>query len=180
MVEFDRQPVLSSDVLLLRPLLPEDVEALREIASDRLLWEQHPAKDRAEPEGFQRWFDEALAQGALVAVDRATGEVIGTSRYAVHDDDLIEIGWTFLARSRWGGYWNTEMKRLMLAHAFASPSTVGFAVHEDNIRSQRAVERLGAVRVGTAPDSHGRGRNVLFHLYPDAPAVPRDTTATDR
>lgn len=161
------QPVLAGAVLLLRPLTLDDFEPLRAIAADPLLWEQHPSKDRAEAAGFQRWFDEALAQGALVAVDRANGEVIGTSRFAVHDDELVEIGWTFLARSRWAGYWNTEMKRIMLGHAFAAVSTVGFAVHEDNLRSQRAVERLGAVHIGKSFDSHGRGRNVLFHLTKD-------------
>lgn len=164
----DQQPVLASDVLLLRPLTPDDFDSLHRIASDPLLWEQHPSKDREERPAFQRWFDDAITHGALVAVDRASGEVIGTSRYALQDDDAIEIGWTFLARSRWGGEWNGEMKRLMLDHAFATVSTVVFTIHEDNLRSQRAVERLGAARFGTSPDSQGRGVNVIFHLRRDS------------
>ena len=150
--------------LHLRPLVLDDVDALRRIASDPVRWEQHPSKDRGEEAAFRAWFDDALGEGALVAVDRASGEVIGTSRYAVRSDDVVEIGRTFLARSRWGLGWNGELKRLMLDHAFASVSTVLFAVHEDNLRSQRAVLRLGAERVRTSPDAHGCGQNVLCHL----------------
>lgn len=165
----DRQPLLGSDLLLLRPLVNGDFDALRCIASDPLIWEQHPSKDRAEGAGFRRWFDDALAsEGALVALEQRAGEVIGTSRYVLHGDDAVEIGWTFLARSHWGGTWNGEMKRLMLAHAFASVGTVVFTVHRDNLRSQRAVERLGAERVGTSVDAYGRGENVIFHLRPAA------------
>ena len=165
----DRQPVLTSELLLLRPLDRGDFESLYRIAADPLVWEQHPSKDRTDKSVFRLWFDEALAsQGALVAVDRSNGEVIGTSRYGLPGADEVEIGWTFLARARWGGRWNGEMKRLMLAHAFESVSTVGFTIHSNNVRSQRAVERLGASRVGTSPDTHGRGENVLFQLRQQA------------
>lgn len=164
-VRFDLQPVLASDLLLLRPLTPDDFEALYRIASDPMVWEQHPSKDRTERPVFRRWFEVALqSQGALTAVNRGDGEVIGTSRYVVRGHDDVEIGWTFLARCCWGGTWNAEMKRLMLAHAFASVGSVVFTVHKDNLRSQRAVERLGASRVETLPDGHGRGENVMFYL----------------
>ncbi|MCW2673921.1 MAG: hypothetical protein JWP14_2510 [Frankiales bacterium] len=169
-VVLDRQPVLCNDMLLLRPLATTDFDTLFRIASDPLVWEQHPSKDRTQEPVFRQWFQEALAsQGALVAVERSDGEVIGTSRYVLHGRDAVEIGWTFLARSRWGGTWNGEMKRLMLDHAFKSASTVVFTVHEDNRRSQRAVERLGAIRVGESSDAHGRGDNVVFHLRRDRP-----------
>ena len=165
----DRQPVLASELLLLRPLDRGDFESLYRIAADPLVWEQHPSKDRTDKSVFRLWFDEALAsQGALVAVDRSNGEVIGTSRYGLPGADEVEIGWTFLARARWGGMWNGEMKRLMLAHAFESVSTVVFTIHSNNVRSQRAVERVGASRVGTSPDPHGRGQNIVFHLQKQA------------
>lgn len=169
----DRQPVLAGDVLLLRPLRVDDVDDLYGIASDPRLWEQHPSKDRTEEAVFRCWFHEALTSGgALVAEDRVSGQVIGTSRYVVRPDGSLEIGWTFLARSHWGGTWNAEMKRLMIAHAFAAVDEVTFSVHTDNIRSQRAVERLGAARVGTEPDEHGRGDNVVYRLGKDAAADP--------
>ena len=116
---------------------------------------------------FRCWFGEALASGgALVAVDKQDGQTVGTSRFAFPADapDTVEIGWTFLARARWGGTHNSEMKRLMLDHAFRSVETVVFTVHSLNLRSQRAVERLGAVRMGVSTDAHGRGQNITFTL----------------
>lgn len=161
----DRQPVLAGDLVLLRPLTPDDRGALRAVAADPAVWEQHPAKDRTQEPVFRAWFAEALASGgALVVVDRSDGTVIGTSRYVLQGDDEVEVGWTFLARSRWGGRWNGEVKRLMLDHAFAAVPTVVFTVHRDNLRSQRAVERLGAVPTGTADGAHGPGTDVVYRL----------------
>jgi len=162
----------------LRPLQPGDFDALFAISSDPLLWEQHPSKERAEAEGFRLWFDQAMESGgALVVEDRATGEVIGTSRFHGYDSDLgeVEIGWTFLARARWGGPWNAEMKKLMLDHAFGSVERVRFRVHEGNLRSQKAVEKLGAARTRVEADAQGRGQNVVYHLA----AGPGASTATD-
>lgn len=172
-MSFDRQPVLSSDLVLLRPVRPDDAEPLRRIAADPLLWEQHPAKDRTEEPVFRAWFEDALASGgALVAQDRVDGEVFGASRYVLRGPDAVEIGWTFLARSRWGGRWNGEVKRLMLDHAFATLPTVVFTVHADNVRSQRAVERLGAQRTGTHVDGQGL-HQVTYRLDRDAGEVAR-------
>ena len=162
---FDRQPELIGDLLRVRPLGRDDLEPLRRIASDPLLWEQHPAKDRVRAPVFRAWFADAMDSGGqLAALDASTGEVIGTSRYVLRDADTVEIGWTFLARDRWGGVWSGELKRLMLAHAFASVPTVVFAVHEANLRSQRAVQRLGAVQTGLEEGPHGSGPHLLFTL----------------
>jgi len=153
-----------NEALLLRPLHPDDFEALRLIAADPLLWEQHPAKDRTQEPVFRAWFQDAVSSGgALVALDRRDDSVIGTSRYVLRGPEEVEIGWTFLARSRWGGQWNGQMKRLMIEHAFAFLPTVLFSAHIDNIRSQRAIERLGAQRTGTVVDAQGH-HNVLFRL----------------
>jgi RimJ/RimL family protein N-acetyltransferase len=162
-------------MLRLRPLHPDDLDALFAISSDPLLWEQHPSKERAEPDGFRRWFDEAMASGGALVAEDPDGTVVGTSRFEHLDLEAseVEIGWTFVAREHWGGSVNREMKRLMLDHAFASVQTVVFRVHSHNLRSQRAVEKLGAVRVGTQTDPMGRGENVVFHLTADqrAPGV---------
>ena len=161
----DRQPVLTSALVVLRPVSRGDFEDLYTIASDARIWEQHPSKDRADRAVFQGWFDEALAsEGALVAQDAVTHAVIGTSRYVARSEDVMEIGWTFLAHDRWGGRWNGEIKRLMLDHAFEVVSAVIFTIHADNVRSQRAVQRLGAERVGSEPDCHGRGQNHVYRL----------------
>jgi N-acetyltransferase len=155
---FDLQPTLKGDVLELRPLRAEDFPALYAVAADPLVWEQHPARDRYREEVFREFFREALESGgALIAADRGDGRVIGSSRFHGYDEarSEIEIGWTFLARSHWGGVYNGEMKRLMLRHAFRFVNSVIFLVGTQNLRSQRAVEKLGAARVGRS-DRGGR------------------------
>jgi RimJ/RimL family protein N-acetyltransferase len=148
---FELQPVLAGERIELRPLVPSDWEALYAVASDPAIWEQHPVSDRWREPVFRTFFDEALASGgALVALDRADGKVIGSSRFHGYDSERreVEVGWTFLARDRWGGSWNGEMKRLMLDHAFRFVDTVLFLIGPDNIRSQRAVGKIGGVLDG--------------------------------
>src|SRR5262245_13739814 len=103
---FDLQPVLKGELLELRPLRPEDFQVLFAVASDPLIWEQHPAKDRYKEEVFKEFFREALESGgAFIAIDSKDGQVIGSSRFHGYNEEKseIEIGWTFLARSHWGG-----------------------------------------------------------------------------
>jgi RimJ/RimL family protein N-acetyltransferase len=160
-VPFDPQPILEGDLLLVRPLQADDFDALYAVASDPLMWEQHPQRDRWREDVFRRFFDEQLASGGgLAVVDRATGAVIGTSRYWDYDEAAseVEIGWTFLARPYWGGVYNGELKRLMLEHAFRFVERVVFLVDPNNWRSRRAVEKLGAVLNGT------RRTGVLYEL----------------
>ena len=140
---FDRQPVLKSDLLELRPLRSEDFHDLYAVASDPLIWEQHPVRDRYREEVFKEFFREALESGGtLIAIDRNIRQVIGSSRFHGYNEEKseIEIGWTFLARSHWGGMYNKEMKQLMLRHAFRFVNTVIFLVGPQNVRSQRAIE----------------------------------------
>lgn len=156
---FDLQPVLRGKLLELRPLRPEDFPALYAVAADPLVWEQHPRSDRYKEEIFREFFREAMESGgALVATDSADGRVIGSSRFHGYDEEKseIEIGWTFLARSHWGGIYNGEMKQLMLRHAFSFVDSVIFLVGTQNLRSQRAVEKIGGVRVGARTDAGGR------------------------
>lgn len=160
---FDAQPRLTGELVELRPLAPDDFEPLRVAACDPLIWEQHPV-GRHEPDVFRAFFEEQLASGcALVVLDRRTGAVIGTSRYHGYDAELgeVEIGWTFLARSHWGGAVNGELKRLMVEHAFRFVDRVVFIVHASNLRSQRAVEKLGVTRVADRLDAAGR----LCHAF---------------
>ena len=164
---FDLQPTLRGDLVELTPLLESDWASLHAVARDPLIWEQHPARDRYEEPVFRAFFAEALASGgAFLVRDRGDGRVIGSSRYFGHDPVAreIEIGWTFLARSHWGGRYNGEMKRLMLQHAFRYVDRVVFHVGADNVRSQRAVERIGAVPIGSSPDATGRIRLVYAIL----------------
>jgi RimJ/RimL family protein N-acetyltransferase len=159
MKPFELQPHLVGELLELRPLRPEDWEALFQAASDPLIWEQHPARDRYKEDIFRQFFREALESGGAFAVlERKSGSIIGSSRYFGYDPEKseIEIGWTFLARSCWGGAYNGEMKRLMVEHAHRFVENVVFLVGPENFRSQRALLKIGAVLAGrrsrTGPD----------------------------
>ncbi len=163
---FEFQPTLRGKLLELRPLRPDDYRDLYAVASDPLIWEQHPASDRYKDEIFQEFFRKALdSGGAFVAVDRRDGKVIGSSRFHIQDpaESEVEIGWTFLARSHWGGAYNGEMKELMLRHAFRFVDRVVLLVGPQNLRSQKAVEKIGGVRKGSCLNAEGRD-SVLFEI----------------
>jgi N-acetyltransferase len=165
---FDFQPDLKGELIRLRPLKPEDWDDLFAVASDPLIWEQHPESDRFKEDVFKVFFREALeSRGALVVIDQNTQQIIGSTRFYGYapEKSEIEIGWTFLARKYWGGRHNQEMKRLMLAHAFKFVENVVFYVGEKNIRSQKAMEKIGAIKIGMATRAYGNHpptRNVKY------------------
>ena len=145
---FELQPTLQGSLVTLRPLGPEDFPALYAAASDPLIWEQHPESDRYKEDVFRRFFQGAMdSGGAFVVIDSSDDRIIGSSRYFGYDEQksVIEIGWTFLARSYWGGRYNREMKDLMLRHAFRFVDTVVLLIGPENIRSRRAAEKIGGV-----------------------------------
>jgi RimJ/RimL family protein N-acetyltransferase len=146
-MDFDLQPTLTGEHLLLRPLVPADHQLLWEAARDPLVWEQHPDQTRFTPDGFERFFASAIKDGALAVVHRATGRVIGSTRFYEWDPAMREvaIGYTFLTREFWGGAANREMKRLLIQHAAGHVHAIWFHVGKDNMRSRRAMEKLGAV-----------------------------------
>ena len=162
---FDLQPVLEGRLVRLRPLREDDFDELYSVARDPLIWEQHPNRDRYQEDVFRQFFRDAMESGgALIALDPSTGKVIGSSRFAGHDEENreIEIGWTFLARSHWGGAHNGEMKQLMLRHAFRFVDSVIFVIGPENFRSQKAVEKIGGIRTGR-PSPRG-GDNVVYQI----------------
>ena len=168
MTAFDLQPTLTGTLVELRPLRPEDWDDLYRAASDPLIWEQHPEPTRHEPEVFRRYFDGAIeSRGAFAVIDRKSGRIIGSTRYWNLTDDEVEIGWTFLAREFWGGEYNGEMKQLMIDHAFRFVERVVFVIGENNVRSQKAVEKIGATFLRRADRVMSDGtvrRNVVYAL----------------
>jgi RimJ/RimL family protein N-acetyltransferase len=164
----DLQPTLTGPHITLRPLAAQDFQELSDIASDPLLWAQHPDPARGTREGFQLFFDGALrSQGCLVAIDTERKSLIGWSRYSNYAlDQSVAIGYTFLARSHWGGATNSEMKRLMLRHAFTDVPEVLFMVAERNLRSRRAVEKLGAELMGAEDEPRWGQIHVIYRLTP--------------
>jgi N-acetyltransferase len=164
----DLQPTLTGKQLTLRPLAAQDLHELFAAASDPLIWAQHPDPGRATRAGFTAFFNGALeSKACLVAVDVARQSLIGWSRYSHYlPGERIAIGYTFLARSHWGGGTNAEMKRLMLRHAFTDVQEVLFMVAERNLRSRRAVEKLGAELAGAEDTPRWGQIHVVYRLTP--------------
>jgi RimJ/RimL family protein N-acetyltransferase len=156
------QPTLVGTTVVIRPLVEADREELFTVASDPLIWAQHPTKDRWTRSGFDLFFNQSLASGGALVIQERTetgpGRIIGSSRYHGYDPaaSCVEIGWTFLARDHWGGQTNSEVKRLMLTHAHSFVDRVVLIVDNENARSRRAVEKIGGRPVGTRADTNGR------------------------
>jgi N-acetyltransferase len=162
---FERQPTLTGQLLRLRPLVATDHDGLYRVAADPLIWAQHPDPSRAHPPGFKVFFDKALESGgALAVIDQAEQKIIGTSRYHRITSDDVMIGYTFLARAYWNGRYNGEMKCLMIDHAFRFVPAVTFRVGENNLRSRRAVEKLGAVFEGLEPQPEWGQFHAIYRL----------------
>lgn len=162
------QPFLQNSLVKVRPLLPGDFEDLYHAASDPLIWEQHPNKNRWQLKDFENYFTGAIQSGgALLVSDANTGEVIGSSRYSDYKPDVnsISIGYTFFKRSHWGKGYNYALKRLMLNHIFQFVDAVTFYIGAVNKRSQISIERFGAVKTGEAETAYFGEPAKLDYIY---------------
>ncbi|MGC4000964.1 MAG: GNAT family N-acetyltransferase [Anaeromyxobacter sp.] len=162
------QPRLEGARLLLRPLVEADVEPLAAAAADPAIWALHPEPDRWQRPIFERFFRSGIdSRGALLVLERATGAVLGSSRFTRHDPAArsVEIGYTFLVTRCWGTGLNRELKGLMLAHAFRHVDRVEFVVGERNLRSRRAMEKLGGVPLREEEKTTWRGARVRSVVY---------------
>jgi RimJ/RimL family protein N-acetyltransferase len=149
-MKFNLQPTLENEFVKIQPLRESDFETLYAVASDSLIWEQHPNKDRYKSEVFKTFFKGAIESGgAFVVFDKQTGEAIGSSRFYDYNEEnkSVLIGYTFLARSHWGSKYNPALKKLMIQYAFQFVDSVIFHIGANNIRSQKAIERLGASKI---------------------------------
>lgn len=147
---------LENELVRLVLLKSTDFERIYAVASDSLIWEQHPNNDRYKRDVFENFFDEALqSKSAFAILDAKTDEAIGSSRFYdyVAEKKFVAIGYTFLARKHWGGIYNKEVKSLMLNYAFQFVDTVIFHIGAENLRSQKATEKLGAKKLDDAKSS---------------------------
>lgn len=168
MSSFNLQPTLENEFIRIVPLKAEDFERLYAIASDPLIWEQHPNKDRYKREVFETFFKGAMeSQGAFLVYDHKTGTPIGSSRYYEADKEkkTVAIGYTFIARDHWGGTYNPALKDLMMEHAFQHFDAVIFHIGALNIRSQKAMEKIGGKKIGELEMEYYGEPNKLNFVY---------------
>jgi RimJ/RimL family protein N-acetyltransferase len=168
MVQFELQPSLENELIRIKPLKSSDFETLFSIASDPFIWEQHPNKDRYKKEVFENFFKGAMESGAAFLVfNSQTSEAIGSSRYYELNEKAssIAIGYTFLAKNHWGRNYNPALKSLMLNHAFRYVNHVILHIGANNIRSQKATEKLGAKKIAEIEMEYYGELNRLNFVY---------------
>ncbi|MCI4668970.1 MAG: GNAT family N-acetyltransferase [Bacteroidia bacterium] len=162
------QPTLQNELVLLRPLHIDDKEAMYQVAKDPLIWEQHSNWDRYKAEVFDKFFEESLAsKGCLLIFEKEEKKLIGSSRFKKSplDPNVLEIGWSFLAREYWGGTYNRSFKQLMLAHAFQYVDAVIFYIAKENFRSQKATQKLGGEAISKGSFDHLVRNPLGEHTY---------------
>ena len=168
MLPFELQPILENEFVKIQPLKENDFEILYSVASNPLIWEQHPNPDRYKREVFETFFKGAMeSHGAFLVIDKQSNQVIGSSRYYELDTDKssIAIGYTFLSKDHWGSIYNPALKKLMIDHAFHFVNSVIFHVGALNIRSQKAIERLGVKKINEIEMEYYGEANRLNFVY---------------
>jgi N-acetyltransferase len=165
----DIQPFhLKNEVVQLVPLQESDFDRLYEVASDPLVWEQHPNPNRYKKEDFRKYFEGAIfTKGAFIVINSQTHEVVGCSRFYDFNPDAnsIKIGYTFIGRKFWGQNFNKNMKSLMINHAFEKLENVIFEIGANNIRSQMAISKIGATKIGEQEIEYYGEEPKLNYIY---------------
>jgi RimJ/RimL family protein N-acetyltransferase len=162
-----RPDMLEDSLLKLVPLEETDFENLFAVASDPLIWEQHPTHDRYKREVFQLFFDGAVAgKSAFLIIDKVSNTLIGSTRFydSKPENSSIAIGYTFLSRAYWGGAYNKSSKKLLLDYAFQFVDKIYFHIGANNIRSQKAIQKIGATKIGEVDFDH-YGKKLLHVEY---------------
>ena len=168
-MKFELQPNhLQNELITLVPLQENDFEALYQVANDELLWEQHPNKLRYQRAVFQNFFQGAIeSKGAFFIRDTQTNEPVGSSRFYDYDEktNSILIGYTFIARKFWGNEYNKALKKLMIEYAFQYVDIIYFHIGANNIRSQKAIEKIGAVKIDEIEVTYYGEDSKLNYIY---------------
>ena len=172
-MKFSIQPKLENDSLQLLPLAESDFERLFNVASDPEVWAMHPNKERYKRDVFQNFFKGALqSKGAFLIIDKETTAVLGSTRFYDYDENAesILIGYTFYGTKFWGKNINASVKKMMLDYIFQFVEKVIFHVGKDNIRSIKAMTKLGAENLGETEVAYFGETpkiNVVFQIKKD-------------
>ena len=169
-MNFSIQETLSNENIILRPLQDNDLEALFLQAKIKEIWSQHPNKNRYKREVFENFFLGAIeSEGAFVIIDKPTDQIIGSTRFYDHNEkeSSIYIGYTFYGKDFWGKNYNSQVKEMMLNYIFEFVEIVNFHVGSENLRSKKAMEKLGAENLGemmVAYFGEESKRNILYQI----------------
>ncbi len=161
------QPTLSNEFVQIVPLVSSDFDELFIIASDKLLWEQHPEKDRYKEDIFLKFFQDAIdSKSAFKIIDIKNGNTIGSTRFYLYNESekSVAIGYTFIDRNYWATPYNRALKNVMINYAFQFVENIIFHVGDTNFRSQKAVEKLGALHTETFLDKETGRTHVTYTL----------------
>ncbi len=157
---------LSNELVKLIPMIKNDYEWVFAAASDPEIWEQHPDNTRYTPVGFTRYFQKLIDTDIpYLILDAKTEKVIGATSFYQYDrhEKSIAIGYTFLGKEFWGGEYNQSVKNLMMDFAFETLDKVIFHVRSGNIRSQKALEKINAIK--ESETEHKEGLQFNYAIY---------------
>ncbi|CAI6241227.1 GNAT family N-acetyltransferase [Bacillus subtilis] len=171
---------LTGELIRVVPMDKSHIQGLYEAAKDENIW-AHLPKTITTLHDMEAFVEEALqtkecgTEFPFVIIHRESGKIVGTTRflYMSSASRSLEIGWTWFHPSVWGTSVNSECKYLLLQYCFERLNTirVQFKTDERNIRSQKAIERLGAVKEGILRNQmirkDGTFRNSVFYSLID-------------
>ncbi len=170
----DRDLVLESDHILLRPLQAEDFPPLLPLTQDASLW-TYFTHDLSTLAGLETWAAGHFSGDRLqfVVIDKTTQQVLGSTGFGNYfpRDQRIEIGWTWLGKAFQGTGINTQMKSLMLQYAFEELGMIRVEFKTDvlNLPARQALLRLGATEEGVLRShtlmTQGRRRDTIYYSF---------------
>ena len=150
--------ILENEIVKLRQTKKEDFDKLFKLGGKKEIWEQHSNKDRYKKSVFLKYFNQGIKNkfGSLTIISKDDGKIVGWTRLYDFDETVptIKIGYTFLGKSYWGLDINYNSKKLILNYLFGFLDLVCFDIFEKNIRSQKAVQKLGGVFNEKKKDKH--------------------------
>lgn len=156
-MKFHTNLTLENQKVILLPLQAAHVKELAGLLSDPRVWELTWRRNNTE-QAIELALESALVSREagtelpFAIIDRTSGRVAGTTRLGDLDANNrnVEIGWTWMAPAFWGQGINQACKLLLLQYSFEELGVirVQFSASGSNLRSQRALEKIGAVREG--------------------------------
>jgi N-acetyltransferase len=139
---------LENENFIIKQLRNNDFNLLYNIGKNKKIWEQHPENDRWKKEKFYVFFQNGIKNqfGIYGIFDKSNNNIIGSSRFYSYNkkENSVKIGFTFLSPKHWGVNTNLQIKTLMLGYAFNYVENVYFDIGKNNIRSRKAIEKIGA------------------------------------